>query len=68
MIKQNDEITIRRVANGFIVTPPPDYSRGVAFEVASVLVFTELGYGSTNSDDPQAKSLLAWLMQHFSDK
>lgn len=66
-MEKNAEIVIRRCGNGFMVAPN-DYARNGATDLSSILVFNELGYGSTMSDDPRTISLLAWLTQHFSDK
>jgi hypothetical protein len=57
------EVTILRVGNGFVV-----YSNDLRNGTRKALVFNELGYGQTMSDDPRATSLLAWITQHFSDK
>ena len=56
-MNKGDEITIRQVSNGFVVSAPYDI-RFAGPKTADVLVFQSL-----TGEEPQ--SLIEWLVKHF---
>jgi hypothetical protein len=63
-MNRGDEITIRKVGNGFMVTPAYDIRGGSVVAHTEVMVFQQLG-------DPSAgnypQTLMDWLLVHFGD-
>jgi hypothetical protein len=62
-MNKGDDVTIRRVGNGFMVAPALD-NRSEVMARSEVLVFQQLG-------DPSAgnypQTLMDWLLVHFGD-
>lgn len=66
MLNNNETIVIRRVGNGFQVSP--DYEHGRCISLADVMVFQDLGYASSGKDQCKpGGELLTWLADHFAD-
>lgn len=59
------EITIRKVGNGFEVTPYRPQSTYCLGD--EVMVFNDMGYFGGNRDDGSVPSLLQFIEQHFAE-
>lgn len=65
-ITKGSALTIRKVANGYIVEPVFRADTRVGTTVDEVLVFNLMGFGSSGGNNAEA-SLLPFIEQHFAD-